>query len=70
MDLSRWSLPGTSGGYNTGYVNVTPGTTYIIYVGAGGNAFIHDTSNSSPWAHNGNSGYVYIAFGGDINGKK
>lgn len=61
---------GSSGGYNTGYVNVTPGTTYTIYVGAGGNAFIHDTSNSSPWAHNGNSGYVYIAFGGDINGKK
>lgn len=57
---------GSSGGYNTGYVNVTPGTTYTINVGAGGNALIHDTSTSSPWANNGNSGYVFIAFGGDI----
>ncbi len=69
-DTNNVCVIGSSGGYNTGYVNVTPGTTYTIYVGAGGNAFIHDTSNSSPWAHNGNSGYVYIAFGGDINGKK
>lgn len=66
-DENNVCATGASGGYNTGYVSVTSLTTYTITVGAGGAAYIYDTSNSqSHYAHNGNDGYVYIAFGGDI----
>ena len=44
---------GGSGGYYSGYVNVTVGTTYTITVGGGG-------------YYNGVTGYVFIAYGGDI----
>lgn len=52
---------GGGGGYNTGYVNVTAGTSYSITVGAGGRGYSHGSTGEA-----GNSGYVYIAFGGDI----
>lgn len=42
---------GGSGGYNKGDVAVTPGATYEVIVGTG---------------NGGNSGFVLIAFGGDI----
>ena len=60
-----WAPCGTggSGGYNSGYVTVSPGTTYTITVGAGGKI----ASNSEASAmKDGNSGFVFIAYGGDI----
>lgn len=42
---------GGSGGFTSGNVDVTPGATYEVIVGAG---------------NGGNSGFVLIAFGGDI----
>lgn len=55
---------GSSGGYNSAYVSVTPGTTYTLVVGSGG-------SKSAGNGYydvglNGNSGFVLIAYGGDI----
>ena len=58
------AVGGGSGGYNTGYVNVTAGTTYTIVVGAGGAAYTTYPSRCQPT--NGNSGFVLIAFGGNI----
>ena len=55
---------GGSGGYNTGYVNVTPKTTYTITVGAGGKKVINSVYATN--ATDGKSGFVLIAYGGDI----
>ena len=56
---------GSSGAYQTDYVTVTPGTTYTIVVGAGGRGFFY-TPDTMGVSKDGQSGYVYIAFGGDI----
>lgn len=60
---------GGSGGYNSEYVNVSSGNTYSIVVASGGAG--KSTLNSSGWEHynfynSGNSGFVLIAYGGDI----
>ena len=60
---------GGSGGYNSGYVNVTPGTTYTINVGSGGaKKKLTYMSSWDTWgdATDGSSGFVLIAFGGEI----
>lgn len=54
---------GGSGGYNSNYVNVQSGSTYTVQVGAGGAA--RNAVNNGV-ARAGNSGFVLIAFGGDI----
>lgn len=51
---------GGSGGYNSDYANVTPLQTYQIIVGAAG-ANYGDSAHEYP-----TSGFVFIAFGGDI----
>lgn len=48
---------GGSGGYKSGYTSVTAGASYTITVGSGG------TGNR---ADSGKSGFVLIAYGGDI----
>lgn len=55
---SRAYAPGGSGGYNTNYITVSPGT-YNVTVGVGGSA---NGSNTTA----GSSGFVLIAYGGDI----
>ena len=55
---------GGTGGYNTGYVTVTPGTTYTITVGALG--VLGDTDDSRAHGYNGTAGFVLIGYGGDI----
>ena len=54
---------GGSGGYDTAYFNVTPGESYKIVVGAGGS---RRGGADIGWAQNGSSGFVLIAYGGDI----
>lgn len=54
---------GGSGGYNTGYVNVTSGSTYTVIVGRGGN---YKSKNFKGTINDGGSGFVLIAYGGDI----
>lgn len=49
---------GGSGGYNTNYISVTPLETLTIIVGAGGSGAVG--------GNNGASGFVLIAYGGDI----
>lgn len=60
------AVSGNSGGYNSGYVNVIPGVTYQINVGAGGIGFGKFGDTDWPVYDNGNSGFALIAFGGDI----
>lgn len=48
---------GGSGGYDSSYVNVSPNQSYKVVVGAGG---------SGNGGDSGKSGFVYIAYGGDI----
>lgn len=55
---------GGSGGYDTGYVDVTPNTTYTITVGEG--ALKGDTDDSRAHGYDGSVGFVFIAYGGDI----
>lgn len=55
---SRAAQAGGSGGYNSNYINVESGVSYSIKVGAGGSAGYKGSA--------GNSGFVLIAFGGDI----
>lgn len=58
---------GGSGGYNTGYVDVTAGSTYSITVGgAGANSIGNVEGDGSGTPTNAKSGFIYIAFGGDI----
>ena len=59
-----WRPGGTggSGGYNTGYVSVTPNTTYTVTVGNVGKSNANMSSN----IREGTSGFVLIAYGGDI----
>lgn len=54
---------GGSGGYNTGYFNVTSGDTYTVTVGSGGtnSTYTSNTTYVSP-----TSGFVLISYGGDI----
>lgn len=59
-----FSWAGNSGGYNTGYVDVVPGDSYEIVVGDGGEPC--QLGKTSGYAEKGASGYVFIAFGGDI----
>ena len=56
---------GGSGGYYTGYIDVTPNQTYTIMVGKNGSNSINSWDvNDSVWG--GSSGFVLIGFGGDI----
>lgn len=55
---------GSSGGYNSGYVDVTPNTTYTVTVGAGGAG--GTCISRYPYGNAGTSGFVLIAYGGDI----
>lgn len=55
---------GGSGGFNSSYVNVEPLATYTIIVGTGGTAALNHMSGH--YAGNGTSGFVLIAYGGDI----
>lgn len=48
---------GGSGGYDSSYVNVSPNMSYTVVVGAGG---------SGNGGDSGKSGFVLIAYGGDI----
>lgn len=57
---------GGSGGYNTGYVTVTPGNTYSITVGAGGGYRCDYFEGNSHTGYASKSGAVLIAYGGDI----
>lgn len=58
---------GGSGGYNTGYVDVEPLETYQVIVGAGGTNSIKEGSTQKMASYkNAKSGFVLIAFGGDI----
>lgn len=49
---------GGSGGYDTNYIDVTPLETLTIIVGAGGSGAVGGNSGAS--------GFVFIAYGGDI----
>lgn len=60
--LSMATASGGSGGYNTGFVDVTPNSTITVIVGAGGKKYEHYITNII----SGNSGFVLIAYGGDI----
>lgn len=53
---------GGSGGYVVSEVSVIPNRTYDVVVGAGG---VH-SSTGGVTPLNGNSGFVFIAYGGDI----
>ena len=57
------TVSGGSGGYNSNYVNVSAGNTYPIVVGAGGSGAANSTRYTG---EPGKSGFVIIAFGGDI----
>lgn len=61
--MASSSSTGGSGGFNSGHVNVVPGNTYQVIVGNGGAAKGGSTAMS---VYSGNSGFVLIAFGGDI----
>lgn len=54
---------GGSGGYNSGYINVTSGQTITVTVGGGG---AYKKYRGSGMATNGASGFALIAYGGDI----
>lgn len=58
---SPFGSSGGSGGYNSNYVNVTPNMTYPVVVGDGGKA-IKDSNSEQ----NGTSGFVMVAYGGNI----
>ena len=60
--VNSYNTNGGSGGYNTGYVDVLEGEVYTIVVGAGGHAKYQRYCSSN----DGNSGFVLIAYGGDI----
>ena len=62
---SYWqcAVTGSSGGYKSTYLNVTAGSTIKVVVGAGG---AMADANSFGSANNGKSGFVLIAYGGDI----
>lgn len=60
----KYGAGGGSGGYNTNYVNVTSNTTYTVTVGGGGAKAQPSSADATAVA--GNSGFVFIAYGGDI----
>ena len=55
---------GGSGGYNSGYITVTPNTTYTVTVGTGGTRIKGYSGDT--YTKDGTSGFVLIAYGGDI----
>lgn len=57
---------GGSGGYNTGYFNVTPGTTYPVTVGNFGASVAGYWEGEARTHYDGKAGFVLIAYGGDI----
>lgn len=58
---------GGSGGYNTGYVDVTAGSTYSVTVGGSGtNSLGNVEGDCSGTPTDAKSGFVLIAYGGDI----
>ncbi len=57
---------GGSGGYNTGYFNVTAGSTYSVVVGAGADKYNRKWVAYERTGYPGKPGFVLIAFGGDI----
>lgn len=57
---------GSSGGYRSGYVTVVPNSTYTVTVGAGGVGKANDSKADNQYGKAGNSGFVFIAYGGDI----
>lgn len=57
---------GGSGGYNTGYITVTPGNTYSITVGTGGSYRVDYFEGNSHTEYAAKNGAVLIAYGGDI----
>ncbi len=59
-----YSWSGHSGGYNTNYFDVIPGNSYEIIVGEGGEPC--ELGKTSGYAESGTSGFVFIAYGGDI----
>lgn len=64
----HYGSSGASGGFNSGYVSVTPGQTYTVTVGAGSGIEI-DRATPNGWGEiltAGKSGFVLIAYGGDI----
>ena len=58
-----WNDGGGSGGFNTEYVDVLPGEVCSITVGAGGK---YDSDYDEGSGTDGKSGFVLIAYGGDI----
>lgn len=61
---------GGSGGYDSGYVSVTPGQTYTVVVGAAGAVNYRNMGSYASTVPNNQTGpangFVYIAYGGDI----
>lgn len=57
---------GGSGGYNTGYFAVSAGKTYSIIVGGAGSNVAGSTYQLSVTVTTARTGFVLIAFGGDI----
>lgn len=62
---TSWLGSGGSGGYNTSYINVTPGETLSVTVGNYGR--LGDTDDSRAHGYNGAVGAVLIAYGADVN---
>lgn len=66
---STWNstiASGGGGGYNTAFVNVTPTNTYTITVGSGSKGVTCYSPSIALKVNDGTSGFVLIAYGGDI----
>ena len=61
----NYGFGGGSGGFSSGYYNVTAGENIVITVGAGGAKVEHRTTRYLE-PYDGTSGFVLIAYGGDI----
>ena len=57
---------GGSGGFDSGYVTVTEGENVKIVVGVGGTSRSESTTSYYGYVESGTSGFVLIAYGGDI----
>lgn len=57
---------GGSGGYNTGYFNVTAGSTYSVVVGTAADNYNPKWTAYQRTNYPAKSGFLLIAFGGDI----
>ena len=58
-------IGGASGGYKTGYLDVTEGQTITVKVGAGSSGYWRGDGGSAN-VDSGKSGFVLIAWGGSI----